>query len=335
MPVLLRRLARSRGVLIFLTAMLITGLAAAPLLPVYSSPEATSKMAAIPRRSANEVGPAGPSSGSGSGLQVTLSEGSEQVTPVEAVEPAPATPLDDATIQTISDRLPPLETGATHVQDFRLPAETILPPRTGQTITTTFPATGTETAPEGVTAGPLEVLRYSPEGEIPIAPFLSVTFNQPMVPLATVEQLAAADVPVTLTPSIPGIWRWVGTRTLTFEYAGDPREGGDNQAFPMATVFTAEVPAGTRSATGEELAEPVSWTFSTPAPRSAILDTQQLPPHPAHAVDVCRVRPADRPGSGLGDHQHHRRGTHLSRPPGDRRRSRSRQRGLVPCQARR
>ena len=44
-------------------------------------------------------------------------------------------------------------------------------------------------------AGPLEVLRYSPEGEIPIAPFISVTFNQPMVALATLEDLAQQDVP--------------------------------------------------------------------------------------------------------------------------------------------
>ena len=262
MPVSLRRFARRRGVLIVLSALLIAGLTVVPLLPVYSSPEATSKMAVIARHSADEVGPIGPDGGSGPGLQVTLSEGREQVTPVEAVAPAPATPLDDAAVQTISDRLPPLEVGATDVQDFRLPAETILPPRTGQTLTTTFPTTDTAPVPTGVTAGPLEVLRYSPEGEIPIAPFLSVTFNQPMVPLATVEQLAAEEVPVVLTPSIPGIWRWVGTRTLTFEYAGD-----DNQAFPMATVFTAEVPAGTRSATGEELAAAVSWTFSTPAPR--------------------------------------------------------------------
>ena len=34
-------------------------------------------------------------------------------------------------------------------------------------------------------AGPLEVLRYAPQGAIPLAPFLNVTFNQPMVPLAT------------------------------------------------------------------------------------------------------------------------------------------------------
>jgi hypothetical protein len=55
-------------------------------------------------------------------------------------------------------------------------------------------------------------LRYAPEGEIPIAPFINVTFNQPMVPLATVEDLAQEDVPVIVVPDLPGTWRWVGTR---------------------------------------------------------------------------------------------------------------------------
>jgi hypothetical protein len=53
----------------------------------------------------------------------------------------------------------------------------------------------------------------------------------------------------------------VGTQTLTFEYVG-----GENERFPMATEFTAEIPAGTTSATGNELAETVTWTFATPAP---------------------------------------------------------------------
>jgi hypothetical protein len=41
-----------------------------------------------------------------------------------------------------------------------------------------------------VPAGPLQVLRYAPEGEIPLAPFVDVPFNQPMVPLGTLESLA-------------------------------------------------------------------------------------------------------------------------------------------------
>src|SRR5690606_111864 len=107
------------------------------------------------------------------------------------------------------------------VQDFRLPEESLRPPQTFDTITTTFPTTQSVDVPEVVPSGPLEVLRFAPEGEIPLAPFLSVTFNQPMVPLATIDALDAVDVPVQLTPEVPGIWRWVGTQTLTFEYSDE------------------------------------------------------------------------------------------------------------------
>ncbi len=106
------------------------------------------------------------------------------------------------------------------------------------------------------------MLRYAPVGEIPIAPFLNVTFNQPMVPLATLDELAAADVPVKLTPAVPGVWKWLGTQTLSFEYRSD-----ELNRFPMATEFTAEVPAGTTSALGGVLAEAVTWQFSTPPPQ--------------------------------------------------------------------
>ncbi|RIK40985.1 MAG: hypothetical protein DCC55_13360 [Chloroflexi bacterium] len=199
----------------------------------------------------------------GSGLQITLSEGSQQLTATETITVAPATPLSDAETQALLDRLPPLTTEITDTQEFRLPEEPLPPPRPGVTIAETFPPTQTAPAPEPVEGGPLEVVRYAPEGEITIAPFLNVTFNQPMVPLGTLEQLSAEAVPVQLIPELPGTWRWLGTKTLNFEYQpGDL----DIDRFPKATIYTATVPAGTRSATGSELAEDVTWTFRTPPP---------------------------------------------------------------------
>jgi uncharacterized protein YfaS (alpha-2-macroglobulin family) len=264
---LLRRWARSQRVLALLAILLIAGMVVSPLLTVNNQVQAHSKMAPILGNSRQEIymGSGGTPGGSaGAGLQIILSEGAEQVEPVETVPQAPATPLDDAAVQQVVDRLPPLETMSGDVVDFRLPEESLPPPQTGATITTTFPATGTAefTPTATVTEGPLEVLRFAPEGEIPLAPFLSVTFNQPMVPLATIDALTAAEVPVKLTPEVPGVWRWVGTQTLTFEYSG-----GENERFPMATEFTVEIPAGTESATGNQLEETVTWTFSTPAPK--------------------------------------------------------------------
>ena len=259
----IRRLAHNRWSLITVTTLLMLGLVVAPFLPVYSSPPVSTQMA-LPARASSSVvwGDDSSSDSTGGGLPLFLSEGSQTLQPVETIPQAPALPLEQAALQPILDRLPPLVTDSADVQEFRLPEDSLPAPRTGEVVPAVFPPEETLAAPDRPVTGPLEVLRFSPEGEIPLAPFLSVTFNQPMIPLATVEQLAATDVPVRLTPSLPGIWRWVGTRTLTFEYAG-----GANERFPMATVFTAEVPAGTRSITGEELAAAVTWTFSTPAPK--------------------------------------------------------------------
>jgi hypothetical protein len=197
-------------------------------------------------------------------MTIVLSPGAEQPKQAEPRPVAATEPLSAAETQALLDRLPPLPVEADDEQEFRLPPESLPAPRTGDVITETFPPPESPLPPGGEAEagepGPLEVLRYAPEGEIPIAPFLSVTFNQPMVPLATIEQLAAEEVPVKLTPELPGVWKWIGTRTLTFEYAGDV------DRFPKATEYTAEVPAGTTSAVGGVLGESVRWTFRTPPP---------------------------------------------------------------------
>ena len=90
-----------------------------------------------------------------------------------------------------------------------------------------------------------------------LAPFLSITFDQPMVPLTSHAELAAKEVPVKLTPQPEGEWRWVGTKTLVFQPVF---------RFPMATRYTVEIPAGTTSANGGKLAEAVTFSFATPAP---------------------------------------------------------------------
>ncbi len=206
----------------------------------------------------DEASPPGEPSG---GLQLELSEGVEQAGPVEQIPLAPAEPLSADKTQAILDRLPPLAVEAEDTAEFRLPPESLPPPRPGATVDQPFPPEEDAAPPPAAETGPLEVLRFAPEGEIPLAPFLNVTFSQPMVPLATLEELAALDVPVTLTPALPGVWKWIGTKTLSFEYSDEAGE-----RFPMATEYVAEIPAGVESATGGVLAEPVRWTFTTPPP---------------------------------------------------------------------
>jgi hypothetical protein len=196
------------------------------------------------------------------GLTILLGAGAEGADQGVSGPPvAEGEPLTDAETQALIDRTDPITPTGVLTEEFRLPPESLPPPVAGTTITETFPPTGTESAPQTVTSGPLEVLRYAPQGEIPIAPFLNVTFNQPMVPLATLDELSALDVPVQVTPEISGVWKWLGTTTLSFEYRGD-----DLNRFPMATVYTATIPAGTESAVGGVLAETVTWSFSTPTP---------------------------------------------------------------------
>ena len=193
---------------------------------------------------------------------IRLSEGQAAFQEVAFLPPTTGDPLSDEEIEQILARLPALTAGPEDQVDLLLPEDSPPPPRTGETIEEPFPPPPVPFVPEQVEAGPLEVLRFAPEGEIPLAPFLNVTFNQPMVPLATLEALMAEEVPVRLEPALPGTWKWLGTKTLTFEYDSEAID-----RLPMSTEYTVSIPAGTESATGGVLAETISWTFSTPPPK--------------------------------------------------------------------
>ncbi len=195
-------------------------------------------------------------------LYFRLSQGQQPADLFDLLPVASGTPLSPEEIQRILDRMPPLTAVSGDTQEFNLPDDSLPPPRTGDTIQEAFPPPPPPVDVAAADTGPLTVVRYAPEGEIPLAPFLNVTFNQPIVPLTSLESLTAADVPVKLTPEIPGVWKWLSPQILTFEYQGE-----NIDRFPMATTFTAEIPAGTTSATGGVLAESVSWTFSTPPPQ--------------------------------------------------------------------
>jgi hypothetical protein len=198
--------------------------------------------------------------GDQTGLTISLSEGRELPDSIVPVAVATGEPLTQEEIDAILARLPSLDLEPGDVLDFRLPEDSLPPPRTGETIEEIFPILDGG-APVQVITGPLEVLRYAPEGEIPIAPFVNVTFNQPMVPLTTIEDLAAMDVPVIIEPELPGTWRWLGTKTLTFQYDSELID-----RLPMATEYTVTIPAGIESATGSTLEETVEFTFNTPPP---------------------------------------------------------------------
>ena len=203
--------------------------------------------------------------GSGSGtadgpgkLGLRLSEGQAADAAAAPITVTDGTDLDEATVAAVLARLPEWAGGAGSAQPYNWPAQSLTPPRTGATVNQAFPVEGTSEAPE-VVSGPLEVVRFQPEGDIAIAPFVTITFNQPMVPLGTLGQLAAADVPATISPAVPGSWQWIGTRTLRFDADAEQYD-----RLPMATDYTVTVPAGTKSANGGELAQEVEFAFRTP-----------------------------------------------------------------------
>ncbi len=199
-------------------------------------------------------------SGESSGLVFRLSEAQDEAqrqTQPQIARPA-TEPLSDEATQNLLKRLPPIKVEGDDQKDFALRDRSLPAPRTGQTISEAFPPASGAGQPEQVASGPLEVLRVSPEGDVPIAPHLSVTFSQPMVAVTSNEDLSAAQVPVKISPQPQGKWRWLGTKTLLFEPA---------VRFPMATNYSVEIPAGTKSATGGALGAAKRWTFSTTPPQ--------------------------------------------------------------------
>jgi uncharacterized protein YfaS (alpha-2-macroglobulin family) len=190
------------------------------------------------------------------GLRFRLSEAAEQPEARAVNKVATAAVLSDAETQAIISRLPPISTTENDQADFAVRERSLPPPRTGATLLQPFPAANEIARPAEQPAGALEVVRYSPDGEIPIAPNLSVTFSRPMVAITSQEE-AAQSVPVKLSPQPPGKWHWIGTKTLLFE---------PDTRFPMATKYSVSVPAGTQSAGGGALAATKSWTFTTPPP---------------------------------------------------------------------
>jgi alpha-2-macroglobulin len=194
------------------------------------------------------------------GLRFRLSEGAERIEKPEPNPLAPATPLSETETQKLLARLPNIKTEAGDTQDFKLRDRSLPPPRAGETIQAAFSPL-TPGAPPAVakTTAPLEVVRFAPEGEVALAPALSITFSQPMVAVSSQED-AAANVPVILTPQPKGKWRWLGTQTLVFQ---PEVEGG---RLPMATSYTLTIPAGTKSALGNALPQARTFNFGTPAP---------------------------------------------------------------------
>jgi alpha-2-macroglobulin len=193
------------------------------------------------------------------GLQFRLSEGSEGAETREVQPPASTDPLSEGESGKLLGRLPALKGDPDDQTEFAKRLGTLPAPKTGEKIPVKFPAADQPGPPRsGDAKQALEVVRFSPEGEVSLAPDLNITFSHPMVAVTSQEE-AARYAPVEISPQVDGRWRWLGTRTLMFD---------TDKRFPMATKFTARVPAGTKSVVGPTLQKDFVWTFTTPPPKA-------------------------------------------------------------------
>ena len=196
------------------------------------------------------------------GLVFHLREGNGAQPVKPRLDRAQGRRLTEEETRRILDRIPPLAEEAGESALFAFPPESPPPPRPGRTVDQAFPPPMDPAPPEPDRDLEPEVSRRSPEGEVPRARNLSLTFTRPMVALSGLGDQASMGPPVRLLPEPPGAWRWVGTRTLVFE---------PDFRFPMATEYRVEVPAGTQSATGARLKKPVRWKFRTPPPKVELM----------------------------------------------------------------
>src|SRR5262245_8906112 len=103
------------------------------------------------------------------GLTMRVTEGRQGAPAVDHTKLAPATPIPDGEAEEILKRLSPIATAAEDKQAFALRERSQPPPRTGKTIKGNFPPPNPQAGTPPAEAGKdLTVLRYAPEGDVPI-----------------------------------------------------------------------------------------------------------------------------------------------------------------------
>lgn len=208
-------------------------------------------------------------------FKIRLREGEQRKAAPVQIKAARAEKLDDEKLGRILSRMPDLPEDETQGEEIHIPDKSLPPPKTGKIIDVPIvEKAGGPPVPSIEEGGELEVLRFSPEGDVPLAANISIVFSSPMVPLTGHDDTVAMEVPVILDPTPEGKWRWVGTTTLFFESKG---------RLPMATKYKIKIPKGTKSITGARLKKELTWTFSTPPP-SVVWSYPYGGPHALDAV---------------------------------------------------
>ncbi|GAB4571044.1 MAG: hypothetical protein Kow0077_06630 [Anaerolineae bacterium] len=119
------------------------------------------------------------------------------------------------------------------------------------------------------TIGALEVTSVVPaEGAegVAVDARILVTFNRPVVPLVSTEQLQDLPSPLVVEPEVEGTGEWLNTSIYQF---------APSEALQGGTTYTVTVPGGLTAVTGAVLEADYQWRFRTLVPQ--ILNIQPYP----------------------------------------------------------
>lgn len=106
---------------------------------------------------------------------------------------------------------------------------------------------------------PLTIVNTAPRGEIASldeANEIRIVFSEPMVTLGQIPAQVTAPF-VTISPAVPGAFRWSGTTILIF--TPDAK-----RPLPYATRYDVTVRTTATAVSGRTLAKPVTFSFTTP-----------------------------------------------------------------------
>mmetsp|Transcript_13894 Transcript_13894/g.26333 ORF Transcript_13894/g.26333 Transcript_13894/m.26333 type:complete len:231 (-) Transcript_13894:16-708(-) len=147
----------------------------------------------------------------------------------------------------------PIEAKADDEKDFFKREKSIKPPIPGEIVNVPFPGKPSdrkqvEFDPKDINVeevcNDVNVTRFSPSGDVHYpATRLKIAFDQPMVSVGTVDDVAAEfkNMGIKIEPPVKGEWRWSGTKLCQF--MADHR-------FRYSTEYKITVPKGLKSALG-------------------------------------------------------------------------------------
>lgn len=104
---------------------------------------------------------------------------------------------------------------------------------------------------------PLSIEDWSPTGELPIEnrkPTIHVVFSHPIVPIRQLGDPITDFPHMRIDPQAPGIFRWYGTRVLSFE---------PDEPLLKQRVYTVQISKDIESLGGKQLGEDFTFSFTT------------------------------------------------------------------------